>query len=86
MRQPLVLSIVQLQAVLAGHSTEIAFQRAAQYHFSIGERIVVDEPVHFGSHGYGGIEAVLDAGSVDAENLAVSISQLDAGGVDVEFA
>ena len=47
---------------------------------------VVDEPVHFCSHGDSGIEAALDSGSVDAENLAVSISQLDAGGVDVEFA
>lgn len=86
MRQPLVLSIVQLQAVLAGHSTQIAFQGAIQNHLRILEWSVVDEPVHFSSHGYGGIEAVLDSGSVDAENLAVSISQLDAGGVDVEFA
>lgn len=86
MRQPLVLSIVQLQAVLAGHSTQIAFQRAVQHHFRIGQRIVVDEPVHFCSHGDSGVEAVINARCLDAEDLAVSISQLDAGGIDVEFA
>lgn len=86
MRQPLALSIVQLQAMRAGYSTQIAFQGAIQNHLRILEWSVVDEPVHFGSHGYGGIEAVLNAGSVDPDGSTVSVAQLDAGGVDVEFA
>lgn len=47
---------------------------------------VVDEPVHFSAHGQGGVEAVLDAGGVDAEVLAVGIAQLDAGYVYIELA
>lgn len=42
MRQPLVLSIVQLQAVLTGHSTQIAFQRPVEHHLRILEWSVVD--------------------------------------------
>ena len=86
MRQPLVLSIVQLQAMLAGHSTQIAFQRTVQYHLCILEWIVVDEPVHFGSHCDSGVEAVINTWCVDADCLAVCIAQLYTGCIDVEFA
>lgn len=50
------------------------------------KRRVIDEPVHLGAHWQRGIETVLDAGGVDTDRLAVGISQLDAGCVDVELA
>ena len=82
----LARSVVQLQAMLAGHSTQIAFQRAIQHHLRVLERNVIDEPVELGAHGQSGVEAVLVTGGVYAEDLAVGIAQLDAGGVDVESA
>jgi hypothetical protein len=41
MRQPLVLSIVQLQAVLAGHSTRIVADGAVERYLTVGIRQIM---------------------------------------------
>lgn len=65
---------------------QITLQRSAQRHRCVLARGVVDEPIQFGAHGGGGVEAVLDAGRIDAQLLAAGAAQLYAGGVDIELA
>ena len=66
--------------------SQVLLQSSVEHHLRILKRRVIDEPVHLGAHWQRGIETVLYAWCVDAENLAVGIAQLDAGCVDVESA
>ncbi len=62
---------------------QVLLQRTVERHLGVLERGVVYQPVHLRAHGQGGVEAVLYAGRVEAERLAVGVAQLYAGGVDI---
>ena len=86
-RRPfLSLPSVHIQFVRSCCFSQVLLQSSVEHHLRILKRRVIDEPVHLGAHWQRGVEAVLYAWCVDAENLAVGIAQLDAGGVDVESA
>lgn len=65
--------------------SQVLLQCAVEYHLCVLERRVIDEPVHLGAHGQGGIQAVINAGRVDADGAAVGIAQLYTGCIDVEL-
>lgn len=63
---------------------QVILQCPIKNHLSIRQWLIVDQPVKLCSGINGGVDAILDAGAIQADDATVCISQFNMAGVDVE--